>query len=361
MINSGRGIEAWLERGLAGDSQATKLGSQRVGSPPITTTNDHEVDEQLVLASGPLSYHYKLFKMELHSSPSYVDATSSSTTTSSSMSNRPNVLHTDKQEDELQGEQQEVQPPGSSEHLIDGRSFEAELQLHFYNAHLASSAREALRQADEAPPASLFAVISVFISLQPQQLGKPGSQPVEAAAMTTNQTLAFLLDNLGRLQNQGDTLEVKVARRELDVLITDPKQYVTYQGSMNRPPCAESVDWILLNKALRVDAAKFGQLFERINTNQENIRPVRQLNGRPLRTTISNLSVRKGRDPDQCQTARGSHGGQTPEVSRRTRELSRCAECLHLVVSQSYCGPTLAALVSSGKTAAQSGHHQSLA
>uniref|UniRef100_A0A6G1SQB8 Carbonic anhydrase-related protein 10 n=1 Tax=Aceria tosichella TaxID=561515 RepID=A0A6G1SQB8_9ACAR len=354
LINSGRGVEAWLEppAGLGAliDSSSTARGSR---VQPKSGASDHN-GEQLILSHGPLSYEYKFFKIELHSaSPSSVrfepsqimgdletglatdggkaagDTGSAQTGDNGWLGINPNG------EDETSSSAEaaasgpsnmpnEILPEAlrarskSSEHLIDGRSFEAELQLHFYNRHLASTSQEALRLANEQPQASLFAVISVLISLTKMPSVQSNKQPEQATTterlathgasssggisgnhnkQTTTSAAAgpldFILDNLDKLQNQGDHLELKLAREQLETLLTDKSQYVTYQGSMTRPPCAESVDWIILNRPLRVDEGKFLQLFERMNTNQENVRPIMQLNNRLLRTTINNLRYKR--------------------------------------------------------------------
>lgn len=175
----------------------------------------------------------------------------------------------------------------SSEHLIDGAAFEGELQLHFYNRHLASSGSRAQQLALESRP-NLFAAISVFIvSRKWKNASGRREEPKEDLRLAQQTPLDFMLDNLSAVPNQGDTVELKLTRAHIESLVTDRQHYITYQGSMNRPPCAESVDWILLNKALKVDQHKLVGLFEKLSSNQENIRPVRALNRRLLRTTIS--------------------------------------------------------------------------
>lgn len=251
MLNSGRGVEVWLEA-------APGLVQPR---RPL------EDQDQLILWRGPLSYPYKLYKLELHS-------TSATSGTAVGQSSRASA---------------------SSEHLIDGRAFDAELQLHFYNRHLANSGQHALRLlegglsgagtptlspvAEDSRP-NLFAVVSVFV-LRSQGHGNR-SNPLD-----------FVIDNLGAIQNQGNAVELELSRSRLEALVGERRHYVTYQGSLNRPPCAEGVDWILVNRALRVEAGKFESLFSsqgggQLNTNQDNVRPPMALNRRLLRTTIDN-------------------------------------------------------------------------
>ena len=243
LLNSGRGLEAWLEGAGRGWPERNQ--------------------EQLMLSRGPLSYAYKLFKVELHSAANQQG--------SPSMAPPPPLEQVDEN-----SVPEALKSGKSSEHLLDGRSFDGELQLHFYNKHLASSATEAQELANEDSRPNLFAVVSVFLLAAANSSGKASPSAID-----------FILDNLGALQNQGNSIELELDRSRIESLVPSKREYITYQGSLNRPPCVEGVDWILINKALRVDRVKFQALFERLNTNQENIRPVRALNRRLLRTTIS--------------------------------------------------------------------------
>lgn len=260
LLNSGRGVEIWLEPAPA--AALAWPSARSVHSLP-------EHQDQLILWQGPLSYAYKLYKLELHSTSS------------------PGNLNSQV----------------ASEHWIDGRPLDAELQLHFYNRHLSRSAQHALKLLDlgstmdspTAPQAlpliddsrpNLFAVVSVFL--------------VRHEAPNSNRSgvhnpLDFVIDNLGAIQNQGNAVELELDRRRLDALVPERRHYVTYQGSLNRPPCTEGVDWILVNRALKIEASKFEMLFSSqgggsLNTNQDNARPVMALNRRLLRTTIDNLA-----------------------------------------------------------------------
>lgn len=297
LLNSGRGIEAWLEP---------------INSAPI------ETNSEFMISHGPLSYAYKLFKIELHSAANFA---SQQQTRSQNLGNNINsYLKNHNKVDSNFGPQEneaadllaEEQVPEalktgkSSEHLIDSGAFEAELQLHFYNRHLASTSAQAFQLALESRP-NLFAAISVFIvadrvvvldddddGKEHDKNGKTGyierlKQQGHKVNSSHHSPINFILDNLSVIPNQGNLVELKLTRHHIESLITDHKHYITYQGSMNRPPCAENVDWILLNKAIKVDELKLAKLFEKSTTNQENIRPVKALHRRLLRTTISKI------------------------------------------------------------------------
>lgn len=262
LLNSGRGLEAWAADEAASARPKGETGD-RVAAPSYQLANDH-----FILSRGPLSYSYKFFKIELHSAAPSVVGNSRSNEQSVDEGAAALELDSDPPEHLRIGK--------TSEHLIDGRSFDAEVQLHFYNRQLASSANEALRFANEKPIGSLFAVLSVFVLLQQGPQNSSISGPLD-----------FLLDNLQALQSPGSSMELQLSRRQMSDLITDDREYVTYSGSLNRPPCSETVDWILLNKPLKVSDAKLMEYFEKVNTNQDNIRPVNRLNNRLLRTTIA--------------------------------------------------------------------------
>ncbi|CAA3033179.1 Hypothetical predicted protein [Olea europaea subsp. europaea] len=345
LINSGRGVELWLERASPFDSPPA------VAHNSVATTKSTQIDhshqrpnneqpggpsaqyEQLILARGPLAYEYKLFKIELHSA--------------SAVNGAPPPVDDDDDDDEQKGDnplaEAQVEktpearggggggahlPARTSEHLINGRPFEAEVQLHFYNKHLApGGARDALRMANEQPLGSLFAVISVFIA--PHDATGDNSQDSEAGPNSTGgEPLDFLLERLDELQGVAQTstttatrghheLDLLLRRADLEALLVDTRQYVTYQGSMNRPPCAESVDWIILNKALKVRARKLARLFEIPPKSSpaslaENVRPAVPLNGRLLRTTISNL---RGPASSNQQHRPVAHAGQAAKCA----------------------------------------------
>lgn len=227
LANSGRGVEALLE--AAHNQQA----AQNKPAP-----------EQLLVSRGPLIYAYSLFKMEIHAS-------------SASSAARPDG---------------EPATP-ASEHSIDGRSFDGELQLHFYNAHLAPTAAAALRMAADARASNLFAAISLLIIKTPAD-----------NSTTRPSLLNALLDKLQLVASRGEFAELKVARQTIDELLAGARdEFVAYKGSLNKPPCAETVDWIVANKPLLIDANKWQALFTKLRTGQDNVRPTRAANKRLLR------------------------------------------------------------------------------
>lgn len=286
LLNSGRGLEVW----------------------PKSESDILQLDR------GPLSYAYRLYKIELHSAlsrsspiPAYEASTSSAKEPLATFQDDFDTLKLGK----------------TSEHLIDGRAFDGELQLHFYNSHLISTSTDAKRLAEDSEESrsNLFAVICVFLlTRRPSQLmPEPELYSDSKASSQMNENLFnpldFIWDNLGSISAEGNSIELRLNRSQIESLVPNKRHYVTYQGSQNRPPCAENVDWIILNQALRVDGRKYQFLFENLSTSQENIRPVKPLYGRLLRTTI-NFESSHGLpvQPTVCEKSQ-TNSSLTPEVS----------------------------------------------
>lgn len=331
LLNSGRGFEVWLEGGPS--KRSADPGKDAASQQQQLTA---ELD-QLILSGGPLSYAYKLFKMELHSSPS--NRAGRGAATGSRLAHLAESQPPQQQPEALDLDRIAAR---SSEHQIDGRSFDGELQLHFYNRHLAGSANQALLMADEGTTSSsnLFAVVSVFIIQTDAAADRDEEPPIGGRAKNNNTSnrkggaLDFMLSSLQIIPNEADSVELRLARSQIDGLIPDREQYVTYQGSLNRPPCSESVDWVLTNKPLRIEMDKFQSLFAAsFKTTQDNVRPIKPLHGRLLRTTINNLSAeaRVGYSaPAPTSDCRGSLASSTVSatLSRPEDGQHQLAACL---------------------------------
>ncbi|KAI8495514.1 Carbonic anhydrase- protein 10 [Branchiostoma belcheri] len=183
---------------IGGDKARPALHSNMNGTL-INTGHDltFQVDDRnrVNLTGGPLSYLYRLQELRLHYGS--IDS---------------------------QG----------SEHSVDGYSFPGELQLLFYNYDLYGDLAEATKGT------SGLAIISLFI-----QIGN-----------TTNPELDKLLWN-DRLQNV--TYKGAAARVEdfnLTNLFPTTPHYMTYQGSLTSPDCAETVTWIVMNKPVYISRKK---------------------------------------------------------------------------------------------------------
>ena len=121
-----------------------------------------------------------------------------------------------------------------SEHQINNKTFDAELQLVAFNAALYASFGEAASR-----PHGVLAV-AVLV----KQLRAP------SAFVTTSGELAKLAAAAAsvKLRNR----RTLVAALNVSALLSDAHNFVTYDGSLTSPPCAETVTWLVLNKPLYV-------------------------------------------------------------------------------------------------------------
>lgn len=69
------------------------------------------------------------------------------------------------------------------------------------------------------------------------------------------------------------------------------RQYVTYDGSLTRPACHETVQWIILNKPIYMTSHLFHSLrmssLSEPSHSGDSYRPVQKLHFRPVRTNIN--------------------------------------------------------------------------
>ncbi|XP_078602377.1 carbonic anhydrase-related protein 10-like isoform X2 [Branchiostoma floridae x Branchiostoma japonicum] len=182
-----------------------------------------------------------------------------------------------------------------SEHSVDGYSFPGELQLLFYNYDLYGDLAEATKGT------SGLAIISLFI-----QIGN-----------STNPELDKLLWS-DRLQNV--TYKGSAARVEdfnLTNLFPTTPHYMTYQGSLTSPDCAETVTWIVMNKPVYISRKKMNQLRnlwqntmgQKETPLADNFRPTSNLNSRTIRTNINFTTKDKMGKP--CPTMKSKKAYQT--------------------------------------------------
>lgn len=285
-VNSNRGIELWLNE--THDLNALELQQ-------ITSTNSQN---NLVLEGGPLAYSYKLYKIELHSAASSM-ASGFISSTQQNNSNKPSVGRDEDRVSEL------IRSGKRTEHLIDGRDFDAEIQLHFYNQQLLPNADQARRLAedsslDRSAEPNQFAALSIFIQKFPKSTTTRKSDNL-------TQVVDDLFTNIAnKVPKEWESpIGIALSKSQIDSLISTTTEFVTYQGSLNRPPCSENVDWILLNRALRISSPVYERLFQAATGSGEqtatdlhqqqqaqqflsdNVRPVKPRHNRLLRTSIN--------------------------------------------------------------------------
>ncbi|XP_072171213.1 carbonic anhydrase-related protein 10-like [Diadema setosum] len=211
------------------------------------------------ISRGPLSYRYRLTEIRLHF-----------------------------------GEQDSV----GSEHTVGGRAFPGELQLIFYNENFYESFEEA-----KTSPNGL-AIVGLFIkegNMTGRELGKLTGIRV-----------------LQRLVFKGSALNV--TGLSVPLLLPETKEYMTYEGSLTTPMCAETVTWILFNKPVYLTHYQLESLRELLRTRRSepvkrilrNYRPPQRMGTRTVRTNIA-LEYTGGKD---CPLHRRKYSYKTL-ISRR--------------------------------------------
>ncbi|EUB59482.1 Carbonic anhydrase-related protein [Echinococcus granulosus] len=80
---------------------------------------------------------------------------------------------------------------------------------------------------------------------------------------------------------------------ELQALFPAIDEYMTYEGSLPFPSCAETVTWIILNRSIQISLKEM-KVLRQLRTDKtlwstsmaDNFRPVNPLNNRSVRTNI---------------------------------------------------------------------------
>lgn len=197
----------------------------------IILTVDNTTKEHVNIREGPLSYRYQFEEIHLHFG---------------------------------------IRDDGGSEHNINSYAFPAEIQLIGFNSYLYSNMSEALHKAQ--------GIVGVALLLQLGDLSNP--------------ELRILTDQLARIKYRGQQAPVK--NISIRGLLPDTEYYMTYEGSITRPGCHETVTWIILNKPIYITKQQLHALRE-LNQGQEdspkaplgnNFRPHLPLHHRPVRTNI---------------------------------------------------------------------------
>lgn len=164
-----------------------------------------------------------------------------------------------------------------SEHTLEGRSFEGELHLVFYNAASYGSPAEAMEQPDG------LAVIGIFLS--------------EAAGVEAHPEFDKITRLLEAVLTRGCAVTIE---EEVNPggLLPEPVggdggqlAYFTYPGSLTTPPLLESVTWLVMRKPLALPARQMDMMRAMRSGPEEdsdrlvdNFRPPCCAAGRKLRT-----------------------------------------------------------------------------
>lgn len=168
-----------------------------------------------------------------------------------------------------------------SEHLVDGRSYPAELHIVHYNVDLFKNIGEAVKSEYG------LAVLGMFVKIGKEHAG-----------------LKKMTDLLDKVKFEGEKVDLPNGLDISTLLPSDITRYWTYGGSLTTPPCFESVTWIVFKNPIEISEQQFKQLRELHSTTQtegahyhgddfgghivENYRPPQPLYERLVRSSFRN-------------------------------------------------------------------------
>lgn len=218
-----------------------EIGGQysNTGRAPVFRPYFNESNEEpLRISRGPLHYHYRFHELRIHFGQN---------------------------------------PDEGSEHTVDGKSFQGEIHMTFWNDQLYRD----FESARNLPQG--LAILSIFLQ------------------MTLNETSHFELTKLThfaiieQIIHKGDS--INITNINFLELLPNTMEYITYEGSMTIPPCYESVTWIIFNKPIHIAQSQLDNLRELLKTRKEdnprtitrNIRQKSRVGSRALRTNIAHV------------------------------------------------------------------------
>ncbi|XP_043402402.1 carbonic anhydrase 9 isoform X1 [Chelonia mydas] len=169
--------------------------------------------------------------------------------------------------------------PGS-EHTVDGRRYDGEIHMVYYNPSY-ESIKEAMRQ-----PGGL-AVLAAFLQVGPED----------------NVHYQPLLEQLDEIQKEGK--ETAVAGFNIEGLLpANLGRYYRYSGSLTTPPCYQTVNWTVFNQTVLLSKEQISLLETTLQGDddkdlQNNFRLTQSLHGRKVLASFqAALSPRRVPLPD---------------------------------------------------------------
>ncbi|XP_065262661.1 carbonic anhydrase 9 [Emys orbicularis] len=169
--------------------------------------------------------------------------------------------------------------PGS-EHTVDGRRYDGEIHMVYYNPS-SDSIKEAMRQ-----PGGL-AVLAAFLQVGPED----------------NVHYQHLLEQLHEVQEEGK--ETTVAGFNIEGLLpANLSRYYRYSGSLTTPPCYQTVNWTVFNQTVLLSKEQISLLETTLQGDddkdlQNNFRLTQSLHGRKVLASFqASLSPRQVPLPD---------------------------------------------------------------
>jgi carbonic anhydrase len=162
-----------------------------------------------------------------------------------------------------------------SEHLVNGKSYAAELHIVNWNSQLYESPAEAVKSNNHDG----LIVLGIFL-----QAGKH------------NNELDKILTSLNEISLKGQKTNLK-EKLNLRNLFPNFSNYWSYKGSLTTPPCSECVTWVVFQEPIEVSSEQlnsFRELYscsnlKECNENTRinfNFRPVCPLNDRIIKKSF---------------------------------------------------------------------------
>lgn len=172
-----------------------------------------------------------------------------------------------------------LQGPGS-EHTVDGRRYDGEIHMVFYNPSC-GSIKEAMKK-----PGGL-AVLAAFLQVGPED----------------NVHYQPLLEQLHEVQEEGK--ETTVAGFNIEGLLpANLGHYYRYSGSLTTPPCYQTVNWTVFSQTVLLSKEQISLLETTLQGDddtdlQNNFRLTQRLHGRKVLASFqASLSPRQVPLPD---------------------------------------------------------------
>jgi carbonic anhydrase len=148
-----------------------------------------------------------------------------------------------------------------SEHTVNGYSFPVEMHMVCWNQRYGSLSAA-------VPSSNGLLVLGSFFTISESFKG--------------NTHLDYLLDIVAA--NTEFKIPLTLSTREL--LVRTPKKYYFYSGSLTTPTCDETVQWVVIQKPLRITSQHLSYFRRLLDANEvritENYRPVQLLYGRQI-------------------------------------------------------------------------------
>ncbi|XP_074850561.1 carbonic anhydrase 9-like isoform X2 [Carettochelys insculpta] len=202
--------------------------------------------------------------------------------------------------------------PGS-EHTVDGRRYDGELHMVYYNPSYRSF-EEAMRQ-----PGGL-AVLAAFLQVGPED----------------NVHYQPLLEQLPEVQEEGK--ETTVAGFNIKGLLpSNLSRYYRYSGSLTTPPCFQTVNWTVFNQTVLLSQKQILLLESTLQGDddealQNNFRLTQSLHGRKVLASFqAAISARQAPlpgdgSPPLTPTPDGATKRSTDRAPRAGAGCSPCAD-----------------------------------